>query len=180
MMTQAARSTPQSRRQPNEFVLAQVKETLWNHEPIRVSGSSIEVEVDDTTVRLFGRVRVLALKQVAGYLVRRVADGRQVENQLVSDSEIIQEVATALAREPLTRPYVIRVEARLGRVTLRGVVPSVEVEQRALEVAAAVPSVTSAISELETDPAIASLFAPKPSEAVQVEARPTVEVGSAD
>ncbi|MBI4494102.1 MAG: BON domain-containing protein [Chloroflexi bacterium] len=133
-----------------------VRKVLWKHEPLRASDSSIQLQVERGIVRLSGRVRVQALKQIAAYLARSVEGVQGVQNDLVSDSEVVRAVADALAADPLTRPHVLRVDASLGQVRLAGIAPSLEVERRALEVARAVPLALDAVSAIEIDPQAAS------------------------
>lgn len=133
-------------------VLDRVRRVLWDHEPLRFSGSVVELNIDQEAVSLVGRVRTQTLKEVAGYLARSVEGVNGVVNHLVSDPEVVRAVADALAQDPVTRPHVIRIEARLGRVKLLGLVPSAEIERLAIEVAASVPLITAVTSELEVDP----------------------------
>jgi osmotically-inducible protein OsmY len=133
-------------------MLDRVRRTLWDHEPLRESGSILEVEYEDGTVRLSGRVRTSALKLVAEYLARAAGGGVRVRNDVMSDPEVIRAVADALAADATTRPHILRVDARLGRARLSGIVPSASVEQRAIDVASNVPLVTGVVSEIEVDP----------------------------
>lgn len=152
---------------PEEMrILEGVRRILWEYEPLRASGSAVLVEFHNGALRLSGRVRTRALKEIATYLVRTVDGVASVENRLVSDPDVAQAVAGALALDAVTRPHVIRVEARLGRARLLGVVPSASVERRALEIAARVPLATGVDSELEVDPQVeaAPLGTPAASE----------------
>jgi malonyl CoA-acyl carrier protein transacylase len=71
-----------------------------------------------------------------------------VINDLIADPEVVRAVADALAQDERTTAYVVRVDARHGHVVLRGEVPSVEVQQAAIEIATAVPTVSSVRNQL--------------------------------
>jgi osmotically-inducible protein OsmY len=114
---------------------AQVRQTLWDYEPLRASHAEILIEVQGRTVRLSGRVRTLSQKVIAGLLVQRLPEVQSVANDLVADAEVVRAVADALARDERTAPYVIQVEARHGVVMLRGEVATEGVRQAAVEVA---------------------------------------------
>lgn len=136
-------------------VQERVRRKLWEHEPLRESGALVQLEYHQGTVRLTGRVRTRTLREMATYLAKSVDGVGEVRNELLSDPDVVLAVADALAADPVTRPHVIRVEARLGHVKLLGVVPSAEIERRALSVAATVPVASGAVSELEVDPQVA-------------------------
>lgn len=122
-------------------------------------------------------MRTDALKQVAAYLCREAEGVKGVENHVISDTQVVRALADALAGDAVTRPWVIRVEVRLGKATLLGIVPSIDVERRALEVAAAVPLALGVESEMEIDP---QLTPPSAEAAEEAPARVAVEVASAE
>jgi hypothetical protein len=142
---------------------ARVRRTLWDYEPLRASHAEIIIEVEGDQVRLGGRVRTLPQKIIAEALVARMSEVGSVLNELVADPEVVRAVADALAQDERTAPYVIRVDARHGIVTLRGEIPSEAVQQAALDLAARVPLVSTVRNQLlisgEERPAIA-LFRP--------------------
>ena len=110
-------------------------------------------------MRLRGRVRTLPQKLIAEALVRRMSDVESVENELIADPEIVRAVADALAQDERVAPYVLRVEARHGIVTLRGEVPSADLQAVAVEIASRVTLVSSVRNQLavggDVQPAIA-------------------------
>jgi osmotically-inducible protein OsmY len=116
-------------------------------------------------VRLRGRVRTLPQKLIARVLVERMPEVGSVINELVADPEIVRAVADALAEDERTAPYVIRVDARHGVVSLRGEVASEAIQEAAVGIASAVPTVASVRNYLTTGgsvrPAIA-LSKPSP------------------
>jgi len=120
-----------------------VRRALWDYEPLRASHAEIFIDVDDDRVRLRGRVRTLPQKLIASGLVERLAEVGSVANELIADPDVVRAVADALARDPRTAAYVIRVDARHGLVTLRGEVASAAIQDAAMQIAASVPLVAS-------------------------------------
>ena len=129
-------------------IYSRVRRVLWDYEPLRASHAEIFIDVEDTRVRLRGRVRTSPQKLIADVLVRRMDDVSSVTNELIADPEVVRAVADALAQDERTAPYVIRVDARHGIVILRGEVPSEAVQQTAIEITAAVPTVHSVRNQL--------------------------------
>jgi osmotically-inducible protein OsmY len=116
---------------------------LWDYEPLRASHADIFIDVVGNQVRLRGRVRTLPQKLIARVLIERMPEVSSVINELVADPEIVRDVADALAEDERTAPYVIRVDARHGVVSLRGEVASEAVQEAAVGIASAVPTVAS-------------------------------------
>jgi hypothetical protein len=69
-----------------------------------------------------------------------------VQNKLVSDSDLISEVAQALAKDKRTRPYILRVGSFHGWVSLNGEVPTQEAQSVSEEITGRVSSVRGVIS----------------------------------
>jgi osmotically-inducible protein OsmY len=138
---------------------SRVRRILWDYEPLRASHAEIFIEVEGATVRLRGRVRTMPQKLISAVLVEKMADVSAVSNELIADPEVVRAVADALAQDERTAPYVIRVESRHGIVTLRGEVPSLAVQEAALEIAVNAPLVSSVRNQLaiggDVHPAIA-------------------------
>jgi osmotically-inducible protein OsmY len=136
-----------------------VRRVLWDYEPLRASHAEIFIDVEGNLVRLRGRVRTLPQKLIASVLVERLDDVGSVVNELIADPEVVRQVADALAEDERTAPYVIRVESRHGVVSLRGEVPSDAVQEAAVSLASAVPTVATVRNYLsvggETRPAVA-------------------------
>lgn len=142
-----------------------VRRVLWDYEPLRASHAEIFIDVEGDQVRLRGRVRTLPQKLIAGVLVERMSEVGSVINELIADPDVVREVADALAQDERTAPYVLRVDSRHGVVSLRGEVPSSTVEETAVTIASAVPTVATVRNHLvvggEPRPAIA-LAKPRP------------------
>jgi osmotically-inducible protein OsmY len=120
-----------------------VRRVLWDYEPLRASHAEIVIDVEGDQVRLRGRVRTLPQKLIARVLVERMSEVGTVINELVADPEIVRDVADALAEDERTAPYVIRVDARHGVVSLRGEVASEAIQEAAVGIASAVRSVAA-------------------------------------
>jgi osmotically-inducible protein OsmY len=120
-----------------------VRRVLWDYEPLRASHAEIFIDVEGDQVRLRGRVRTMPQKLIASGLVGRMPEVGEVVNELVADPEVVRAVADALAQDERTAPYVIRVEARHGVVGLRGEVASEAIQEAAVSIAAAVPTVAT-------------------------------------
>ncbi|MDP8922982.1 MAG: BON domain-containing protein [Chloroflexota bacterium] len=120
-------------------LVGRVRKALWEYEPLRASRPRLDVRVDGGRVILAGRMRTLAMKEIAEYLLRRLDGVNAVRNDIVADPEVIQAVADALAADPEFGPLCIRVDARDGDVVLAGDVPSEAIADRALDVASRVP-----------------------------------------
>ena len=133
-----------------------IRRTLWEYETLRATRTVLDVEVEDGRVRLSGRMRTEAMKEVAEYLVMRLPNVRAVRNDVVTDPEVVRAVADALAADDRLGPACIRVEARNGEVTLLGAVPDEALIRRAEELAAGVPVVASVRHRLLVEAAAAA------------------------
>lgn len=128
----------------------QARRALWDYEPLRASHAQVLIEVQGRGVRLSGRVRTLAQKVLAETFVKRLPGVSAVTNELIADAEVVRSVADALARDPRTAPYVLRVDARHGAALLEGEVPDEATRRAAVEVAALAPLVSSVRERLTT------------------------------
>lgn len=129
-----------------------VRNALWDYEPLRASGAQLAMDVEHQVVRVTGRVRSIAQKQLIDALLMRVEGVRGVRNGVVSDPEVARDVALALARDPDLAPQVLQVYCELGAVTLFGDVPSQTVAQRALAITEGLGVVHSVESALHIRP----------------------------
>lgn len=153
-MSWVVRAPDRDLERDEKKVYSRVRRILWDYEPLRASHAEIFIDVRGSTVRLRGRVRTLPQKLIAAGMVERLADVSTVSNELIADPDVVRAVADALAQDARTAPYVIRVDSRHGIVTLRGEVPSENVQQAALDIAATVPLVTSVRNQLEIGGAV--------------------------
>jgi osmotically-inducible protein OsmY len=158
-VTWVVRAPDRKLAQAEKKLYSQVRRVLWDYEPLRASHAEIFIDVDAQSVRLRGRVRTLPQKLIAEMLVERMADVGTVTDELIADPDVVRAVADALAQDERTAAYVLRVDCRHGLVILRGEVPSVAVQQAALDIASGVPVVNSVRNQLTiggaTLPAIA-------------------------
>jgi osmotically-inducible protein OsmY len=124
-------------------IYTRVRRVLWDYEPLRASHAEIFIDVEGDHIVLRGRVRTMPQKLIASVLVERMPEVSSVLNALVADPEVVRAVADALAQDERTAAYVIRVDARHGAVSLRGEVPSEDVQEAAAAIAVAVPNVAT-------------------------------------
>jgi osmotically-inducible protein OsmY len=134
----------------NRRLMLEVERVLREYEPLRASRAPIVAEVSGGRVRLTGRTRSEALRIIAGYIVSFVSGVEAIDNEILSDDQVIRAVADALAADPLTAPQVLRVNCRYGEVLLVGEVPHPDAEARALQIASDVPGVEGVTSEIAT------------------------------
>lgn len=137
-------------------VLNVIRKMLWEYEPLRATRPVIDITVKGGLVQLMGRVRTLAIKEIAEYMIHRLPDVRAVRNDLIADPEVVRAVADAFAADPDLGPCCPIVDARDGVVILAGDVPSQDLVQKAIEIAGTVETVVSVTSHLRVrDPATA-------------------------
>ncbi|MGE3273142.1 MAG: BON domain-containing protein [Chloroflexota bacterium] len=137
-------------------LLTAIRKTLWDYEPLRATRPILDISVRDGLVRLQGRVRTAAIKEISEFLLHRIPGIRAVRNDLVADPEVVRAVADAIAADPELGPACPIIESRDGEVILVGQVASQELARRATEIATAVPIVASVANHLHvTPPALA-------------------------
>jgi osmotically-inducible protein OsmY len=157
-------SSPRQLRGEERKLYAQVRQTLWDYEPLRAAHAEIVIWVQGHDVRLSGRVRTLAQKSIAAALVARLPEVDGVSNELVADAEVVRSVADALARDSRTGPYVLQVAAMHGLVSLVGDVPDEATRQAAMEVAASAPWVDAVRDRLTVGGSRFDAYALTPSQ----------------
>lgn len=118
-----------------------------------VSAVNLRVRTTRGWIRLEGTVDTLAEKAAAADIAEHVPGVVSVENDLVvssdgsvADLEIERAVADRLVGEHLAN---VGVRTQAGTAFVMGVVPSLAVEQRVIDVASAVKGVRAVVSELE-------------------------------
>ncbi|HZR98189.1 MAG TPA: BON domain-containing protein [Chloroflexota bacterium] len=143
-------------------LLYRVSQSIDRYEPIRASGSRIQVALRQGSVVLTGRVRSQPLQVMAERLGAAAAGGRPFVSELLADPTISIAVATALALDPRTNLAPVYVDCSLGTVRLQGAVPSAAMVEAATEVARGVPGVADVRNDLV---AVAAPSAPSVAEA---------------
>ena len=101
----------------------------------------VRVHVAGGIVELRGHARTPMHRHLAERAARSVPGVLEVRNRLVDDESLALEVAQVLTQDPVVRRAHLRVDSRLGEVTLEGQLPSEAAWQQATELARAVPGV---------------------------------------
>jgi osmotically-inducible protein OsmY len=154
-------------REEDRRVFHDVRRRLHDYEALRATHPRLELEVHHGAVRLSGRVRTQAMKEIVGYLCRQVDEVAVVRNEVVSDTEVVRQVADALATDPTVGPLCLRVDVRDGVATLSGDLPSAELEAQAVAAAGQAEAAEAIVSALVVRPAVRPPTAPAPSGARQ-------------
>ncbi len=138
-------------KDPAEDKLARsVMDALWRWEPIRARDlGTVQVIVQGSTAVLRGIVASDAHKYAASRLAEAVSGIGQVVNELVTDEELERHIAVALASDEVVRHLRIAVRAAMGTARLYGVVPTLEIADRARAVALTVPGLAGIESKLQ-------------------------------
>lgn len=153
----------------DRHLYASIRKALWDYEPLRATRPILDISVRDGLVRLQGRVRTSAIKEISEYMLLRIPGIRAVANDLVADPEVVRAVADVIAADPELGPACPIIEVRDGVVILAGELPSEELARRAVEVAASVPNVLSVTSHLRVmPPRVVAVAAPSSNGAVAV------------
>jgi osmotically-inducible protein OsmY len=133
-------------------LLYRVSESIDRYEPIRASGSRLQVTMRQGSVVLTGRVRSEPIQIMAERLGAAAVGGRPFASELIADPTVGIAVATALALDPRTSLAPVYVDCSLGIVRLQGAAPAAMVEA-ATEIARAVPGVVAVRNDLAVAPA---------------------------
>jgi osmotically-inducible protein OsmY len=131
----------------NDGILADIWNALWKEDAIRsLDMGSLLVEVKGGEVYLDGHLaqenNLLRIENIVHSIVGILA----VHNDLVTDRELITQVAQALARDERTRPYTLPVNASHGWISLGGEVPTRELQHVAEKVAGEIADVRGVIA----------------------------------
>ncbi len=120
---------------------------LWKADDLRsLDINSLDLIVHDGDMWLIGHVVNAYHRQLAESLVKAVRGVNRLYNELVADSDLVIEVAQALAADGRTRSYVFPVGAFHGWIHLGGQSPTQGVRSAAEEVAARVPTVRGVVT----------------------------------
>jgi osmotically-inducible protein OsmY len=156
-------------------LLYRVSESIDRYEPIRASGSRLQVTMRQGSVVLTGRVRSQPIQVMAERLGQAAAGGRPFVSELIADPTVGIAVATALALDPRTGLAPVYVDCSLGVVRLQGTAPTAAMVEAATEIARAVPGVVEVRNDLVAAPA-----PPAPSDAQQKAAAGATSEPTAD
>ncbi len=137
----------QQQQRKDAGIQAEVWMTLWKADDLRsLEINSMDVKVREGEVWLIGHVVNAYHRRLAENLVRTVSGVSTVHNELVADTDLVLDVAQALAADSRTHPYIIPVGVSHGWVQLGGEVPTLEARLIAEEVAASVPAVRGVLT----------------------------------
>ncbi len=122
-----------------------------NDTVVRESRVPIEVHVEDGIVTLSGIVLSEVMRQRVLFAAATTPGVKKVIDHLYSDRQIEQDIARALAEDPLLRGAHVEISSYQGTVTLYGVLESTEQKEAALKLAGGVPGVRRLHDLLEVD-----------------------------
>jgi osmotically-inducible protein OsmY len=105
-------------------VAGRVYDRLWSEQGLRTTTADIEIEAVPGTVTLNGWVRTGLLRGQADRLARAGLNGWQLVNNLISDDQVIMDLAGRLATDAATATATVRIDVFMGHVYLSGTVQS--------------------------------------------------------
>jgi len=134
-----------------------VEGVIWGFDPIRQTNALLDITTEGGVVTLSGNVRTATMKDIAGRLAYTVPGVRGVVNHFVTDTDIENRAALALALAPDLEVYTDRVSVKsfLGTVSLTGAVAApakadAEAKRARIEVlVAALPGVNAVINQVQ-------------------------------
>jgi osmotically-inducible protein OsmY len=135
-----------NRLRTDDGILVDIWDALWKEDAIRsLDLGSLSIEVKDGEAYLNGHLAqetdLLRIERIAQSVAGIVA----VHNYLVTDRELIIQVAQALARDERTRPYTLPVNTSHGWIYLGGEVPTRDLQHVAEKVAGGVSRVRGVV-----------------------------------
>jgi osmotically-inducible protein OsmY len=137
------------RYRPDSEIAADVDQALLKDEIISaIDYDTIDVAVHDGVVRLDGYAATPVSKARAEAAAGDIPGVLRVENEIMTDGELVSAVTQAFAREPLLRGQRLSVHAEHGEVYLSGRVTSPEIRVAAEQIAAKVPRVRAVANEV--------------------------------
>ncbi|MBI3942372.1 MAG: BON domain-containing protein [Chloroflexi bacterium] len=134
-------------------IASSIQEQFYNYDPLRVSGSSVDVEVRGGEVVLTGNVRTRAMRSIAEKIARATHGVRSVKNKLLSDTEIEERAAVRLAMDPRTQLMTdqVKLHTYIGMVGLVGTVGSAEIKEAVGQMLLDIPGVRDVVNDLKVD-----------------------------
>jgi len=131
----------------DESILIDILATLWRVDQIRsIDYQSISVAVRDGEALLEGHIAREQNYRLIEDIARSVPGVVAVHNRIITDHELVIEVAKALFEDRRTRPYILPVSSFHGWVSLGGEVPTRQVQLAAEEAAGRIPIVRGVLS----------------------------------
>ncbi len=136
-------------RRDNE-VAADVEQALWDDEVVRaIDYPTIAVSVRAGTVTLGGFAANLVTRARAEHAARTVPGVLELNDQLVTDTDLATLVAGALGRDARLQHEMVQVAAYHGVIVLTGAVSSAVVRSAAEECASGISQVRWVINRIE-------------------------------
>jgi osmotically-inducible protein OsmY len=134
---------------PDDEVQQAVYDALRAVGPLRYTAlRQVDVEVRNGVARLSGHVPNELHRQEAVRVAAATPGVVRVEDELLSDEQLVKAVAVAMLPHPELQPSRITIRANLGTVILEGELDSPREVELAATVATAVPGVTSVDNRL--------------------------------
>ncbi len=122
-------------------VADRVYDRLWSEQGLRTTTADIEIEAVSGAVTLNGRVRTGQLRGQADRLARAGLNGWQLVNNLISDDQVIMDLAGRLAADAATATANVHIDVYMGNVYLNGTVRSEAQRAAVLDLARQTPHV---------------------------------------
>lgn len=134
---------------PDEDLALAAYEALLTVAPLRYAAVRfIQIQVHDGVVRLSGHVANEVHRRLAVQRVYATPGVLRVEDDLVTDEQLVKAVALAMLPYRELQPSRVRIRADAGRVILEGELESPRDIELAISVAGSVPGVASVDSRL--------------------------------
>jgi osmotically-inducible protein OsmY len=149
---------------PDQEIVDRVRDSFRAFPPFRQSATaSIAVTCSDGALTLSGNVAHEGHRVQALRCVERVDGVGSLSDRLISDEQLVSSLTRSFLTHPALQPSLVRVSARLGRVTLEGEVASAQLVALVSTSAWQVPGVAALDNRLSVRPAPAppDVFAPR-------------------
>lgn len=139
--------------QMDNIIASSIQEQFYNYNPLRVSGSAIDVEVQGGEVTLTGNVRSRVMRAVAEKIARNTHGVRSVKNKSFSDTEIEEKAAVRVAMDPRTDLMTdqIKLSTYMGMVGLAGAVGSQGIKDAVGQMILEIPGVREVVNDLKVE-----------------------------
>jgi osmotically-inducible protein OsmY len=149
-----------------------VEGAIWSFDPIRQTNAMLNITADGGVVTLAGNIRTDTMRDIAGRLARTVPGVLGVNNRFVTDTDIENQAALAMAMDPGLEVYTDRVSLKsfLGAVNLTGLISAPVMADaeaksaRAEALVRAVPGVHSVLNRIQAVEGAGDVAAAAPEE----------------